>query len=136
MKTSSSPSAIIFSVVLFIFSFGIFLLSFSSASAQERALHWGAIAYSKGGATGIAVDHASSDEARAAALAGCGTDCVSFTFADSCGAVAFSTDGANASGTGTTEYGAKHEALRRCGGEDPYIKIWQCTTRPRHRWGR
>jgi hypothetical protein len=108
------------------------LVLLSAPAAAQNANKWGAIAF--GGPdrkAGTAVDQASADEARQAALEACGGQCPrTIVFLRSCGAVAQNPAGAAGWASNRWRGRAQSRALTACarGGPGCGVTAWACTT--------
>ncbi len=105
------------------------LVLLASPAAAQDTSKWGAIAY---GApeqkTGMAVDFATAQEAREAALANCGGHCAStLVFLRTCGSVAQNTTGGVGWSISRWRGRADARALAACG-PDCTVTGWVCTT--------
>ena len=108
------------------------LVLLASPAAAQNAGKWGAIAYGASEQkTGTAVDFASADEARQAALENCGGECPrSIVFLRSCAAVAQNPGGATGWASNRWRGRAMSRALTVCGssGAGCSVTAWACTT--------
>ena len=107
------------------------LVLFASPAAAQNAGKWGAIAF---GAperkTGTAVDYASADAARQAALENCGGQCPrSIVFLRSCAAVAQNPAGATGWASNRWRGRSMSRAMTVCGRGGPGCSVtaWACT---------
>ncbi|NMO01293.1 DUF4189 domain-containing protein [Gordonia sp. TBRC 11910] len=101
-----------------------------AAPASAAQYNWGAIAYDWNGRTAWAVNYASEPAARYAVKARCGSQCGYFTFYNSCGAVAYTSDRRHSAWARgySTRGGAERAALSRLSGPK-YVAAYACTSR-------
>lgn len=101
-----------------------------AAPAQAASVNWGAIAYGNNGDTAGAWNYPSSQSAANAVRARCGSRCGYFTFYNSCGAVAYSTNRGKVSwARGYNDAAQARSAALRKLGVRGYVARWVCTAR-------
>lgn len=107
------------------------LVLFAAPAAAQNANKWGAIAFgAPDRKAGTAVDYASADEARQAALEACGGECPrTIVFLRNCAAVAQSPAGAAAAAINRWRGRARSRAIAACARSGPGCEItaWACT---------
>ncbi len=100
------------------------------AAPAHAATYWGAIAHNSAGQATWVVDFADSYSAASAVMGKCGSDCGYFTFANSCAAIAYTSDLAHYNRvwgyrTPDDAAGAAVRGLPYAG----YLATYACTTR-------
>lgn len=101
-----------------------------AAPADAARVNWGAIAYDWNGRTAWAINYASEGAARHAVKIRCGAHCGYFSFYNSCGAVAYTSDRRHSAWARgyQTRRGARLAALSRLRGPK-YVATSACTAR-------
>ncbi len=102
----------------------------TAAPADAYRYNWGAIAFNTRGATAGVADMPSSAAAQRHVLRRCGPGCGSFTFYNSCGAIAYAGNYSKwAWARGYRSPGAVRSAALRKLGRPGFVRNWVCTTR-------